>query len=413
MTRLLPLTALLFLAMPAAAQTLTVTGGQADLTGVVVTAPLPAGSAESVNVVELPDGRHAAAQIAAPSLLSDAKGKQLTFVLPALPAGGSVRIRPATLNYIKAPPHFRFVENKGEGATDLVFEKQPVLRYAHAAHDASTPERHDLTFKPFHHVFEPSKGEHLLTSGAYPFSDKSKLFPHHRGLFYGWMRITYGDKQQADTWHGRKGEFTQHDKTLTQETGEVLGRQRSAISWHGPDGKTFAQEEREVTAYRVPGGTLIDFASVLRTDLPKVRLDGDPQHAGFHFRATQEVSKDTKGQTYYLRPDGKDQPGQTRNWDAKTRDPKTVNLPWNAMSFVTHGKRYTVLRMSHPANPKESRGSERDYGRFGDYFEYDLTPEKPLKIRYRVWVQEGEMTKEECENLHRAFVDPPMVSASN
>jgi hypothetical protein len=125
------------------------------------------------------------------------------------------------------------------------------------------------------------------------------------------------------------------------------------------------------------------------------------------------VSKDTKGQTYYLRPDGKGGPGQTRNWDAKARDPKTVNLPWNAMSFVTHGKRYTVLRMNHPANPKESRGSERDYGRFGDYFEYELTPEKPLKVRYRVWVQEGEMTKEECETLHRAFVDPPAVAGSD
>ena len=29
----------------------------------------------------------------------------------------------------------------------------------------------------------------------------------------------------------------------------MLGRHRSAISWHGKDGKTFADEEREVTAY--------------------------------------------------------------------------------------------------------------------------------------------------------------------
>ena len=144
MTRLLPLPVLLLLAAPAAAQTLTVAGGKSDLTSVVVTAPLPAGVAESINVVELPEGRHAAAQITDQPLLSDAKGKQITFVLPKLQAGGTVRVRPATLNYVKAPPHFRFVEKPGEGATDLVFDGRPVLRYFHAPHDASTPDKHYL-----------------------------------------------------------------------------------------------------------------------------------------------------------------------------------------------------------------------------------------------------------------------------
>lgn len=409
MTRLLPLSSLLLLAAPATAQTLTVAGGKSDLTNAVVTAPLPAGVAESVNVVELPDGRHAAAQVTDPPLLADAKGKQIVFVLPSLPAGGSVRVRPATLSYVKAPPHFRFAENATDGTTDLVFDGRPVLRYVHTPHD---PKDHFLTMKVFHHVFDPAAGKALLTSGAHPQS-KEYLYPHHRGLFYGFNVISYPGREKVDVWHGTAGAYQGHDKVLAREAGEVLGRHRLAVGWHGPDGEAFASEEREVTTYAVSGGTLIDFASVLRTELPKVRLDGDPQHAGFHFRAAQEVAKDTKGQTYYLRPDGQDDPGKTRNWDAKTRDPKTVNLPWNAMSFVTGGKRYTVLYLDHPANPKETRYSERDYGRFGSYFEYDLTPQKPLQVRYRVWVQEGETTKEECEALHRAFVDPPAVTAAN
>jgi hypothetical protein len=166
-------------------------------------------------------------------------------------------------------------------------------------------------------------------------------------------------------------------------------------------------EERELTAYATAGGTLIDFASVLKTERPSVKLDGDPQHAGFHFRANQEVVKNGKESTYYLRPDGKDKPGATRNWEPKKPDPKTVNLPWDAMSFVSGGKRYTVLRVNHLGNPGEARGSERDYGRFGDYFEYTLTPDKPLKVKYRVWVQEGEMTVEQCTATAAAFVSPP------
>jgi len=41
-----------------------------------------------------------------------------------------------------------------------------------------------------------------------------------------------------------------------------------------------------------------------------------------------------------------------------------------------------------PRNPKEARFSERDYGRFGSYFEYDLDEGKPLTVNYRLWLQE-------------------------
>ena len=73
------------------------------------------------------------------------------------------------------------------------------------------------------------------------------------------------------------------------------------------------------------------------------------------------------------------------------------------MSFVTNEKRYTVLRVPHADNPKNTRGSERDYGRFGDYFEYTLTPKTPLKLKYRIWLQEGEMTVEQCEAIAEGF----------
>jgi hypothetical protein len=400
MTRTLPALAfLLAFAIPANAQKITVTGGKTDQTNEVITAPLPAGVA-APNVVTLPDGLHAAAQITA-------DGKSLVFVLPKLKAGDAVTVAPGTLTYVKAPPQFKFSEEK-DGTSELTFNGRKVLQYFQPKHD---PKDHYYTFKPFHNVYDPAKGETMLTNSSAK-TDKDGLFPHHRGLFFGFNKISYGDKQTPDVWHGTNNVFSQHEKTLATEAGEVFGRQKSAISWHGKDGVTFATEEREVTAYNVPGGTLIDWSTTLSTKLDKVRLDGDPQHAGFHFRANQEVAKNGKENTYYLRPDGKGKNGETRNWDPKKADPKTVNLPWNACSFVTGGKRYTVVRINHPDNPKETRGSERDYGRFGDYFEYDLTPEKPLKLKYRVWVQEGEMTGEQCSALADAFVHPPATKAA-
>lgn len=393
---------------PLSAQTLTVAGGERDQTNVVVMAAVPPGTPEGVNVAELANGRFVPAQLTPAPLIGGPEAKQVvTFVLPKLLANDSVRVRLGTNAYIKAPPQFQFVEKPGE-QIDLLYNGKPVMRYINAPHDSSSKDRHDVTFKVFHHVFDPATGEIELTSGAYPFSAKDKKFPHHRGLFYGWMKIGYGDGQKADVWHGRAGEFTQHEKVIAEEAGEVLGRQRLAISWHGAKGDTFATEEREVTAYHVPGGTMIDWASALRTELPKVVLDGDPQHAGFHFRAAQEVATKTAKQTYYLRPDGKDQPGKTRNWPGNKDH---VDLPWNAMSYVIGGKRYTTLYLAHPDNPGEARHSERDYGRFGSYFVHELTPAAPLRVRYRLWIQEGEMTAEQCQAMYDAFVHQPMVTA--
>ncbi|HJZ55471.1 MAG TPA: DUF6807 family protein [Gemmataceae bacterium] len=413
MTRALSTLALLFAlpALAAADAKITVTGGKTDEANVVCTAPVPAGEA-AVQYLKQPNGSLVPAQSVKPSLLQPQDNtRYVVFVLAKLKAGETLTLAPSGPPPGVAPGSFRFVEKKGE-YTDLLYgipiaAGRPVLRYINAPHD---PKNHFLTFKPFHHVFDPVAGKTFLTSGAVP-QAKENLYPHHRGLFYGWNKISY-DGKTADIWHGTENVFSQHEKVLSEEAGMVLGRQRLAITWHGKDGMTFATEERELTAYAVPGGTLIDFASILKTDLKSVKLDGDPQHSGFHFRANMDVANKTKGETYYLRPDGKGQPGETRNWEAKKPDPKTVNLPWDAMCFVLDGKRYTVLRINHPDNPGEARGSERDYGRFGDYFEYELTPEKPLKVMYRVWVQEGEMTGEQCAAIAAAFVSPPAAKAT-
>jgi hypothetical protein len=382
----------------------TVTGGKTDEMNAVCMVPVKAAdSAANVTHLRLPNTLTVPVQRAKPSLLQDGNGSYLVFVLPKLKAGEKLELEALSLPVKKLPPEFQFVKANGEHI-DLLYGSRPVLSYFNAPHD---PRDHFYTFKPFHHVYDPAEGKIVLTNGAAK-SPKDGLYPHHRGLFFGWNKIGYNGKT-ADIWHGTDNVFSQHEKVLSEEAGQVLGRQRSAVTWHGKDGQTFITEQRELTAYVAPVGTLIDFASILKTDLKSVKLDGDPQHAGFHFRANQEVAKNGKDNTYYLRSDGKGKMGETRNWDPKNADPRTINLPWNAMSFVTGGKRYTVLRINHPDNPKDSRGSERDYGRFGDYFEYTVTPDKPLKVKYRVWVQEGEMTVEQCTALAAAFVHPPEV----
>ncbi|CAN5212950.1 hypothetical protein BH10PLA2_BH10PLA2_35130 [soil metagenome] len=295
---------------------------------------------------------------------------------------------------------FHWKEKPGE-SLDLLYGDRPVLRYMNAPHDPSTKAKHEMTFKVFHHVYDPTTGTTLLSNGAGLTTDKSQLFPHHRGLFFGFNKVSY-DGKKADVWHGHSGEFQAHERELGRTASPSRASHAVQIGWHGKDGIKFAEERRELKIDKLPGGTLIDFDSQLSTELPKVHLDGDPQHAGVHFRACQEVNKN-KSETYFVRPDGIGKPGETRNWDPKTKK-GPVNLPWDAMCFVVGGKSYTVLYMDHPANPKEARGSEREYGRIGNYFEYDLTPATPLHVHYGIWIQPGEMTVDQCARMSRAFI---------
>ncbi|HYT89973.1 MAG TPA: DUF6807 family protein [Gemmataceae bacterium] len=293
---------------------------------------------------------------------------------------------------------------------------RPMLRYMHKDYDTSTAEARDRTYKVFHHLYDPA-GKRLVTNGGQtdlqPGETKKLLYPHHRGLMFAYMRCTYGEGKSttADTWHAKPGDTHQSHMAFVvpEEAGALLGRHCVLVDWHGPKKEVFAKEERELTVYNVPGGTLVDFTSRLKTTGGTVKLDGDPQHAGFQFRASNDVADKTAKQTYYVRPDGKGKPGETRNWEPKTKK-GPINLPWDALSFVLDGKRYTVAYLNHPSNPGESRWSERDYGRFGCYFAYDLTPERPLVVNYRIWLQNGEMTVPDVAALHTNFVEPPKVT---
>ena len=102
-------------------------------------------------------------------------------------------------------------------------------------------------------------------------------------------------------------------------------------------------------------------------------------------------------------------PAETRNWDPQTRK-GPVNMPWDAMSFVLSTNRYTVAYLDRPENPKEARFSEREYGRFGSYFEYTIEKDKPLTVAYRIWLQNGLMKPAEVAVLSSDFGDPANVT---
>src|SRR5690606_17367271 len=124
------------------------------------------------------------------------------------------------------------------------------------------------------------------------------LYTHHRGLYIGFNKITYGDGRTCDTWHCTGKAYQSHEKFLEEQTSSDGGRHQVAIDWHGQEGEVFAREERELAVGRRDGGLMIDFRSrLVPVGVDQIQLDGDPQHAGFQFRAAQEVAADNAKQT--------------------------------------------------------------------------------------------------------------------
>ena len=355
--------------------------------------------AKSVKVMVGQNGTSLPAQLCGPSLMASSKDvvQEVHFVVPEMKAGSTQTVQVILSTEAPETAGFQWHDTAGEFA-ELRWGEQPVMRYMYQALDESSPAKREETYKVFHHVFDPADGSRLITKGA------GGQYTHHRGVFFGFNKVSYDEgRKKCDVWHCKPDAYLSHEGFLVSEAGLVLGRHRVRVDWHGPGKEVFAQEQRELTAYRVPGGVLLEFASRVDSKVGPVKLDGDPQHAGFHFRADNEVAAQTKGQTYYLRPDGQDKPGATRNWPGlKTH----INLPWNVMSFVLGKQRYSTIYLDRPENPKESRFSERDYGRFGSYFEYEMNTDNPLVVNYRLWLQRGEVTGDQAALLSGNFTQP-------
>lgn len=354
------------------------------------------------------DEQRLVAQLTDPRLLAAPTGKpggnlvtrELHFILPKLKAGQSKRYSVLVGGVPSTLPAFQWIDNANKYST-LMFDRRAVMVYMYPPYDDSTSQLREATYKVFHHLYDPATGKTLLTKGP------GGRYTHHRGIFYGFNKTTYDGTKKVDIWHCTGNTHQSHEGFLGSEGGPVVGRHLVAIDWHGINKEVFAKEQRELAVYHIPGGTMVEFASRLKSTGPKIELRGDPQHAGFHFRASNEVAAETARQTYYLRPDGKGGMGETRNWPGRKDH---VNLPWDAMSFVVGGKRYTCCYLDNPKNPKEARFSERDYGRFGSYFEYDLDADTPLVVNYRLWLQEGEMNGDAVAALSADFVNPPKVT---
>ena len=287
----------------------------------------------------------------------------------------------------EAPPLFRWGPET-DGTLDLFVGNRRVLRYMFA-YDDSTPEAKEATYKVYHHVFDET-GENLITKGP------GGLYSHHRGLFLGFNRLTVQGREY-DFWH-MKDVSQIHGRNLTLSADAAQAKQFIRILWPSKDGRLVFSERRVVTVHRTEDDALLllDFESQLTAMAGDLVLDGDPEHAGFQFRAHNDVAE------------GPDDVKAEYLFHTDEIDPKRdADLPWVTMSFGLNGKRYSVQHMNHPDNPKPTMYSAyRDYGRFGAFPKAEIKGGTALTLRYRIRIVAGDTpSREACQKHFDAYLN--------
>lgn len=273
----------------------------------------------------------------------------------------------ATSAMAERPAIYSLKDSPQDGYLDILRDGRIAGRYMYA-YEEKGPKRVD-TNKPYLHVYDPS-GSTPLTKGP------GGLFPHHRGIFVGWNKIEVNGKTY-DRWHMQGGSQI-HQKFSEQKADTRGARVTSIVNWTGGPGETIVEEKRVMTFLPAPSPAYsqLDVVSTLKAVAGDTKFGGDLEHAGLQFRANADLDT-TK--TKYLYPVKNAKPG------------KDLDYPWVVESITLADEAYHVIYLNHPSNPKETVFSaNRDYGRFGAFFEGSAAKGKEFVVKARFLFVEGE-----------------------
>lgn len=279
-----------------------------------------------------------------------------------------------------------------EQGLDAKLNGKTWLRTVTTPFDVANPE---LNYKVYTHIYD-FDGAFPITKGA------GGKYSHHRGLFIGWKTTRLKD-DTVDTWHMRTGRKKDgRDVFVHQQLAEWTALEGTAdrasqtarILWAAEDMDPFIEEERTITTYPGQKGMrIIDFTSELKTLAGPIKLQGDPHHAGMQIRMSNEVV-DNEKDTVYILPDGA----------TRIENDNVKGAWWACGNMVIGGKQYSVMHLTPPdLVTGQPIYSARPYGRFGAFFEPDLTPEAPLAVKFRIIVSESPLDRETCEELYSQY----------
>ncbi|HID77646.1 MAG TPA: hypothetical protein EYP56_16830 [Planctomycetaceae bacterium] len=275
---------------------------------------------------------------------------------------------------------------------------RPVLRYNHGV--VPVPPGTRAHFAPgesyargdyIHPVYGPD-GEPLT-------DDFPQDHPHHRGLWWSWP-VTRWKDQVADIW-AVVGVWARPAGTPHLESGPVYAEVAARNVWKfGKSEVPIVREQVWIRAFaQGDAGRFIDVKIQLTALVDGVAIGGRPGHGygGFALRA---ASCDQRQITVHTDP-----PDATprRSWlDYSGRFPGGRGLA--GLAIFEH-----VRNPDYPSPLHEYGHCNCVMPAYPDKREVPLSKDKPLVLRYRVWVHRGGPEAARLADVWTAWAEPPQV----
>jgi hypothetical protein len=224
--------------------------------------------------------------------------------------------------------------------------------------------------------------------------DFPKDHRHHRGLFWTWARVIVG-ADEHDLW-ALSGCEQRFDKVLHQDAGPVCATLGVTNRWFVGE-EPIVRERVWLRAFPAGDvGRAIDVDVTLEAIAGEVTISGRPE-------------KGYGGMTLRFGP--REDTVITTSDGGITEDKLRVPYKWTDLSARLGGveKVSGAAMFDHPANPAyPNEWLLRHYGVLDCCWPsvelYTLKPGEPVRLRYRIWVHEGDVEGGKVAAAHDAFV---------
>jgi hypothetical protein len=223
--------------------------------------------------------------------------------------------------------------------------------------------------------------------------DYSPDHPHHRGLYWAWPEVAY--RGEVRDLHALQGVFARPDKILRAEGGPESATISAASKWLWGDAEPIVSEVATIRAMKVAGARrIIDlgFTFTALVDGVTVARRGQNAYGGFNLRFSERQDRKILTHT--------DPPGAAprRAWaqiigtPPGGKDPVGIDIIQHAGNPDYPGDwvAYPELNWLQPTFP--AKGAK-----------YPLTKDKPLVLRYRLWIGGGAADEKAISQLWTDF----------
>lgn len=248
---------------------------------------------------------------------------------------------------------------------------------------------------------------------------------HHRGLFWAWVRIMKGDQSIGETWIPR--DINTEPGNLALSQGPVLGRFAARHYWihqpgfptSRPADATAARESdrlfQEDVVCRIfatqMGGRSIDLDLTLTALQDNLRLGGQTQLGKGYGGLTLRFSTEQQGKARepQVVADGRRIMEHTVNrlqalwvdWTGIFNGPDGAPLEHRSGGAI-------FIHPSHPPLPESPpEWITRFYGPINPAYPglemLDIPCDKPLRLKYRIWIHRGDAVTGRVEEHYRAY----------